>query len=445
MYANRRYVNRRLAAGALVLGLVAAACGSDEETSDATQAPAATEAPAATDAPASTAGSASTDAPGGTQEPSGPGATDGSAPPASDCTLESPLKIGFAADLGELGAFSDQPGSEAAQVQVDQLNEAGGVGGLPVEYQVKDIQGDPAATQRAAEELLADGVNAIIGPPFASTGAPLLDTVDGQAPVVFMASTDPSLADPSRGAFLASFSDPVQAAAAAQFVSEQGHTTAVTFSSSDDIYFSGNPAYFTEAFEQAGGEVVQDFSFGLADSDFSTQVNELSTLDPMPEVLYTAMVMPQIGTLLEQLEGAGLGDIVVIGADAFDATEVWGAGEVANGVYFTAHTFPSDENGVQAFLDTAAAAGAEVATVSFGALASDAVLILAAAAEQACSTDPAAMIEALDGLVNLPVTTGQVTYSGAGGVPEKDVVIVTVEDGEPAFVEALRPTFVPEA
>ena len=60
------------------------------------------------------------------------------------------LKIGFAADLGELGAFSDQPGSEAAEVAVAAINAAGGVCGKPVEYIVKDIQGDPAATQRAA-------------------------------------------------------------------------------------------------------------------------------------------------------------------------------------------------------------------------------------------------------------------------------------------------------
>ena len=45
--------------------------------------------------------------------------------------------------------------------------------------------------------------------------------------------------------------------------------------------------------ENGGGEVVQDYSFSLADEDFSTQVNEIASLDPQPEVLFTAMVMPQ--------------------------------------------------------------------------------------------------------------------------------------------------------
>jgi branched-chain amino acid transport system substrate-binding protein len=157
------------------------------------------------------------------------------------------------------------------------------------------------------------------------------------------------------------------------------------------------------------------------------------------------MVMPQVGTLLEQLKGAGLGDIMVIGADAFDATVVWSAGDVANGVYFTAHTFPSDSNGVQDFLDKASAAGAKIETISFGALASDAVKILAAAATQACSTDSKTLIDTIDNLVDVPVTTGKVSYKGTNGVPEKDVVIVTVKDAAPAFVEALRPEYIPDA
>jgi len=435
-------MGKRFAGVALAtLAIVAASCGDDDEESTATEAPGATADAPATSAPASTAAAGSTATTAGGGDAGGGGLV---TLPESGCTLEEPLSIGFAADLGELGAFSDQPGSEAAQVQVDLINEAGGVGGLPIEYQVKDIQGDPAATQRAAQELLDAGVNAIIGPPFSNTGAPLLDAVDGAAPIIFMASTDVTLADPARGAFLASFSDPVQAAAIAEHVHAQGATTAVTFSSSDDIYFSGNPEYFTEAFEQLGGEVVRDFSFSLADSDFSTQVNQLASLDPVPEVLFTAMVMPQIGTLLEQLAGAGLEDIQVAGVDGFDATVVWGAGEAAEGVVFAAHTFPGSGNGVQAFLDEAAAGGAEIETISFGALASDAVLVLANAAEQACSTDAATLIETIDGLSDIAVTTGTVSYAGTGGVPEKDVAILTVEGGQPALVEALRPATIPE-
>lgn len=412
-------MRKRIIPVALIsLSVLAVACGDDDDT-------------ATTNPPDETSGETVVDD------------TTGDTIPSGDCVLETPLRIGFAADLGELGAFSDQPGSEAAQVMVDMINDAGGVGGLDVEYVVKDIQGDPAATQRAAQELLDDGVNALIGPPFASTGAPLLDTVNGQAPIIFMASTDPALADPSRGAFLASFSDPVQSAAMAEWALAQGRLTAVTMSSQDDVYFSGNPEYFTTVFEEGGGTVLADYAYSLADADFSTQVNEIAALDEAPEFLFTAMVMPQTQVLLEQLDAAGLGDITVLGVDGFDATVVWSAGDIANGVYFAAHTFPLETNGVGQFLADAEAAGANIETISFGALAADAVQILAAAATESCSVDAATLISTIDGLVNQPVVTGTVTYAGTGGVPEKDVVILAVTNGEPDFVEAVRPTNIP--
>jgi len=401
------------------LGLVTVACSDDKKDST----------PAETTAPQETTGDTADDS-GTTVAP-------------GDCTLDAPLKIGYAADMSELGAAADTPGVAAAQYMIDRINEAGGVGGQQIEFEMKDVQGDPAATQRAAQELLDGGASAIIGPPFANTGAPLMDTVDGSVPIVFMSSTDPSLADPSRGAFLATFSDPVQSSAMAEFALSEGYTKAVTFSSTDDVYFSGNPEYFTTVFEAGGSSTLADYSYSLGDADFSTQVNEIAALDDKPEVLFTAMIMPLVQTLIEQLDAAGLGDVVVMGVDAFDATGIVTAGDVANGVFFSAHTFPTADNGVQQFLDDATAAGAEIETVSFGALAADAVQIIVAAATEACSTDGATLISAIDNLVNVPVTTGTVTYKGTNGVPEKDVVILTINNGAIEFVKAIRPTNIP--
>lgn len=414
---------------AVVGVLVAAACGSDDNGSGAeTTVGADTTAGASTVAATTTQGGAATTAGDGTV--------------ASDCSLDEPLKIGYAADFSDLGGFVDRPGSEAAGVQVDLINAAGGVGGQQVEYVVKELPADPSGAQRVAQELLDEGVDAIIAPPFAYNGGPLIDTVAGQVPVISNASTDLALADAARGAFLMSFSDPVQAAAAAELAARDGATTAVTFSSPDDAYFTNTTAAFTAAFTDGGGEVVRDFTYGLADEDFSSQVNELAGLDPAPEVLYTALIMPALAVLLEQLDAAGLGDVRVIGADSFDATLVWTAGEAAEGVAFTAHTFPRDGNRVQEFLDAASEAGVEIETVSFGALASDVVRVFAHAAETTCSLAGADLIAAINDISDLEVTTGSVTYTGTNGVPERDVVILTVEDGAPALTDSFRPSYI---
>ncbi|HSP27954.1 MAG TPA: hypothetical protein VLN74_05345, partial [Ilumatobacteraceae bacterium] len=60
--------SRKLFAACAALGLVAAACGSDDDTSSsATDGPDATEAPAPPDAPVDTEAPAATDAPEGTE------------------------------------------------------------------------------------------------------------------------------------------------------------------------------------------------------------------------------------------------------------------------------------------------------------------------------------------------------------------------------------------
>ncbi|MYI18768.1 MAG: hypothetical protein F4121_01375, partial [Acidimicrobiia bacterium] len=44
-----------------------------------------------------------------------------------------PLKIGFAADLSDLGGFADAPASQAAAYFIDLINCTGGVNGTPLE------------------------------------------------------------------------------------------------------------------------------------------------------------------------------------------------------------------------------------------------------------------------------------------------------------------------
>lgn len=350
-----------------------------------------------------------------------------------------PLLIGYAADFSELGGYADGPGADAAQFMAEQINCAGGIDGTPVEVTVQDIQGDPDVTQRAAQDLLDQGVHAILGPPFSDFGLPLLQVVNGQVPVLFVASTEPVLPDAELNSFLVPFDDPAQATAAAEFSLGEGWETAVTFSSADAPYFEQNPATFTEVFEAGGGEVLEDYTYSLEDADFSTQVNAMADLADPPDVLYTAMLMPLIETLLGQLEGAGLGDVEVIGADAFDATGVIGAAD-NEGVYYTTHGFPGEGTRMLAFLDAYEAENGEaLETVSFGTLAADAVLIVADAYARAGELDAAAIAEEIKATEDLDLITEAVTYAGTNGTPIKPVFIHQIVDGEITLADSFIP------
>jgi branched-chain amino acid transport system substrate-binding protein len=372
-----------------------------------------------------------------------PSGVDTVAPPAlRPCTLPAPLTIGYLADLSGAGAAFDASGAVAAQVRAGLVTAAGGAGGQPVELVVRDVDTDPAVAQAAVQELLAAGVEALLGPPSVEVGLAILDATGGQVPVIFPGATDARLADPSRGAFLASFSDTVQAAAAAEVAVALGASGVVTFAADDDRRTLDAATAFTLAFEQAAGELLQQYTYGRDDTDFTTQIEQVALLQPPPDALFTAMPMPALGALLQQLAFAGLDDLTVVTADRSDAASPWTAGAFAEGIHVTTPAFPSADNGVQALADAAAANGTPL-TSTFGALASDAVEILVDAATSACALDGASLIGAIDEIDELRVTTGIVTYAGSNGVPLKDVTIVGVSSGMPAVEYLVRPTFVP--
>lgn len=419
----------------LTLGLAVSACGGGEE---AAPEPAPAEPEPAESAPAEPP--ATETAPAEEAPPAASGALDLNTILSVDlnaCQPEptgEPLKIGYAADLSEVGGFADVPGSEGAAFMADLINCAGGVNGAPVEVTIQDIQGDPEVTQRAAQDLLDAGAQVILGPPFSDFGSPLLQITAGTTPVLFVASTEPILADSDNLSFLVTFDDTAQATVAAQFALESGAKTAVTFSSPGP-YFGYNPEVFTKVFEAGGGKVLADYTYAaFEDADFSTQVNQLANLPEVPNVLYTAMPMDQIATLLGQIEGAGItipDDMNVIGADAFDATRIIDAGEIAEGVYYTTHGFPGEGTPMKAFLDKFEEVnGRPLETVSFGALAGDAVLIAADAYVRAGSGDPGAIGEAIKETEGLPVVTGTITYAGTTGVPHKPIYVHQIVNGE---------------
>ncbi len=351
-----------------------------------------------------------------------------------------PLKVGYAADLSELGGFADEPGTEAAEFMAELINCAGGVEGHPVEVVVQDIQGDPEVTQRAARDLLDAGVHAILGPPFADFGLPLLQVVGGQVPVLFVSSTEPTLPNAEQLSFLVTFDDTRQATEAALFARRQGFETAVTFSIPGP-YFGYNPEVFGRVFQENGGTLLADYTFSLEDTDFSTQVNKVANLPEPPDVLYTAMITPQLGTLIPQLRGAGLEPQVIV-TDAADATRVWDLGKDAEGIYFTTHAFPSEGSPMKAFLDKfEAEKGRPLETVSFGALAANAVIIVADAfVRSGLQLDPLAIGEALKSAEGVQVITGTVSYAGTNGVPKKPLYIEQVVGGEVTLAETVQPS-----
>jgi branched-chain amino acid transport system substrate-binding protein len=343
-----------------------------------------------------------------------------------------PLKIGFAADFSDLGGFADKPASEAAIYFVELVNCAGGVNGSPIEFVVKNIEGNPEVTQRAGQELVSAGMSAILGPPFPDFGEPLLQVTAGKVPTLFVASTEPTLADASAMSFLVAFDDTAQATAAAKFALDQGWKTAVTFSAPGP-YFGYNPVIFTKVFQAGGGNVTADYNFvPIEDMDFSAQVNKMASAGSAPDVVYSAMLSFQSANLRGQLDGAGV-ETNHLMTDAFEATGGYFT-EGVEGFYHTTHSFPAEGSRIKALADGyAAARGAPLENASFGGLAVDAIAVVIQAYLTTGSMDPAVLGAAIAGLDGVAGATGTLSYSGTNGSPSKPVYVHRVVNGAPTL------------
>jgi len=96
----------------------------------------------------------------------------------SGCQNDTPIKVGFIA--GTSGRVTDMgmSGRDAVQMAVEQCNNNGGINGRRIELICKDDQQDPEVARRSVQELIDDGVVAIIGPMTSDMGmaiTPLLD------------------------------------------------------------------------------------------------------------------------------------------------------------------------------------------------------------------------------------------------------------------------------
>lgn len=339
-----------------------------------------------------------------------------------------PLIIGYAADLSETASYADIPGSEAAAHYIDLINCTGGADGVPVELVVEDVQGGPAAAQRATADLIDAGAHVILGPPFADPGASVLQTVDASRAVIFVGSTEPTLPDPSIYSFLTTFDDTRQAEAAAQFAIDRGYTRAITFSA-EGPYFGYNPEKFAAKFEQLGGEVVLDQSYvPLEDFDFAIQADEVARTADGSEILYTAMIAPQFDALRAAIEERGV-EIDYIGADSLGVS---GITEIAHneGVYWTGHGHGENGNRFERLNASLAAAGKPSPAPEFAALAADAVTVAVQSFLDAGSADPGEIAAAIAGPYGVEAVTTTLSYAGTNGVPDADVHILQIRDGQ---------------
>lgn len=354
------------------------------------------------------------------------------------------IKIGALYNVTGGMSSLDGPSLKGAQLAVKQLNENGGLLGMQIELIAPDGKTDQQETAIAAQRVLSEGVVAGIGQSdttFVMAAAPLFQ--EEGIPFVTSGATHPELpAWVGDYMFMTPFGDDDQSYAIADYAyDELGVRNVAVWTDNSMDFTKALSAFFTERFEERGGEIVGIDQFMMGDTDFSAQIARLAAIDPAPDAVFVSAIPSEAGLSVKQIREQGI-TMPIVSGDGFDTDLVATVPgpEMADDVYFSTHTYRADDREeVLTFIaDYQEEYGIEPEN-AFAPLGYDAMMLVADAIERAGSAEPSAIRDALAETNGFKAVTGEISYTRENMVPPKPVSIISVQNGEFAVEQIWTP------
>lgn len=346
------------------------------------------------------------------------------------------FKIGGIGPLTGAAASYGQAVKNGAQIAVDEINAAGGINGVRVEFKMQDDEHDAEKSVSAYNALKDWGMQLLMG---TVTSAPCI-AVEAEAmnDNMFLLTPSGTAMDCIKGdnAFRLCFSDPAQGAKSAEFIGTNKLATkiAVIYDSSDP-YSSGIYESFKAEAENQNLEIVAAEAF-TADSktDFNVQLQKAK--ESGAELLFLPIYYQEASLILKQANDMGFAPQIFScdGMDGILTVENFDT-SLAEGVMFLTPFAPdAGDKKTQDFVKAYADAYNGEVPIQFAADAYDAIYAIKAAIE-ACEASPnmnaSELCDALkEAMLEIKVTglTGEITWD-ASGEPNKEPKAVVITDG----------------
>ena len=346
------------------------------------------------------------------------------------------FKIGMIGPLTGGAALYGSAVRDAAQIAVDEINEAGGIAGYQIEYNPQDDEHDAEKSVNAYNTLKDWGMQMLLG---TVTSAPCI-AVEAEAvgDNMFLLTPSGTAVDcitAGDNAFRVCFSDPAQGTASAVYIGEHDLAKKVgVLYDSSDVYSSGIYATFRAEAENQPFEIVAETAF-TADSktDFSAQLQTLK--DSGCELVFTPFYYNEATIVLKQAADMGFEPLWfgVDGMDGILSVEGFNV-ELAEGLMLlTPFIATAEDEKTQAFVAKYLELYGDIPN-QFAADAYDGVYIIKAAIEQAGATPDMSASDLCDALkaamteISFSGITGDITWT-AEGEPNKDPMAVVIADG----------------
>lgn len=311
--------------------------------------------------------------------------------PAGDLTL----KIGTQLPQTGTLAFLGPPEEAGVGLAAKEINDADLGIEIDVEY------GDSGDTDNKAfatevPRLLQAGVSAIIGAASSGVTKLFIDEVTGAGVINFSpanTSADFTTWDDNGLFWRTAPSDVLQGEVLGNLIAEDGRET-IGILYQNDSYGTGLAKFTSEAFEAAGGEVVEEQSYNTGDTSFDAQISALKAANPDAIVL---IAFEETKTIVPALSGYPAEDLYFVDGNLADYSKTFPPGTLTG----AKGTLPGlDTAKLGDFTDRLqefwqGEGNEELTDYSYAAESYDAVVLLALAAMAAGSTDGVDIAEKL--------------------------------------------------
>ena len=351
---------------------------------------------------------------------------------------EAVIKIGCIGPTTGGAALYGLAVKQGAELAVKEINEAGGINGVQIEFQMEDDEHDAEKSVNAYNSLKDWGLQMLMG---TVTSTPCTAVVENTyADNMFQLTPSGSAVDSIKydNAFRVCYSDPNQGAASAKYIGENGLATkvAVIYNSASDYSTGIYETFAAEAANQPFEIVAAEAFQGDDATEFTVQIQKAK--DAGADLVFLPIYYQAASLILTQAASIGYettffgcdGMDGILDMEGFDTTLAEGL------MLLTPFAADAEDEATQNFV--AAYEEAYGSTpLQFAADAYDAMYIIKAAAEEAgitpdmsvsdiCDAMKAAMLEI--SYSGLTTAGGEMTWDAAGE-PAKDPMAVVIKDG----------------
>lgn len=325
----------------------------------------------------------------------------------------------------------------SAELAVEEINAAGGINGVKIEFQFQDDEHDAQKSVNAYNTLKDWGMQLLMG---TVTSVPCTAvSKEAEADNMFLLAPSASSVESIQpaNAFRVCFSDPNQGIASADYIADNNlaKKVAVIYNSSDS-YSTGIYEKFTAQAKVKGIEVVEAQSFTNDNAtDFSAQIQKVK--ESGAELVFLPIYYTPVSLILKQAQKVGL-NVKYFGCDGLDgllSVEKFDTKLAEDVMLLTPFAADSKDEATQKFVTAFNAKYDPQYLNQFGADAYDAMYIIKAACEKAGVSADMSASDICDALVKVMTeikvdgVTGEGITWDASGEPTKAPKAVVIKDG----------------